>query len=36
MITGLNRKLYPLLTEGALLVAIVSTLIPIGWLFWNS
>ena len=36
MITGLNRKLYSFLTEGALLVAIVSTLIPIGWLFWNS
>lgn len=33
---GVNRKIWPLLTESVLFIAMVITLIPIVWLFYNS
>ncbi len=36
MSASLNGKVRTVLTELALLIAILLTLIPIGWLFWNS
>lgn len=36
MTTNLNRKASAFLVEFGLFIAIVLTLAPIGWLFWNS
>lgn len=33
---GVNRKIWPLLTESVLFIAMVIALIPIVWLFYNS